>query len=166
MQQLVESNPLLEAFGNACTALNANSSRFGKLLSLQYDRDGRLCGGAITPYLLEKVRVVRHAADERSFHVFYQMLRGLPRDELARLRLAEPDAAEVAEHRYLFAGGHAGARRAVSPAQPPWAAAAGQRRPRRRRRSRRPRAARTPRGAAGAAGEGRGAPRRRARRCT
>ena len=78
-QQLVEINPLLEAFGNACTALNANSSRFGKLLSLQYDRDGRLCGGAITPYLLEKVRVVRHAADERSFHVFYQMLRGLPR---------------------------------------------------------------------------------------
>ena len=119
-QQLVEINPLLEAFGNACTALNANSSRFGKLLSLQYDRDGRLCGGAITPYLLEKVRVVRHAADERSFHVFYQMLRGLPRDELARLRLAEPDAAEVAEHRYLRSPADTPALgAAVSPAQPP-----------------------------------------------
>ena len=119
-QQLVEINPLLEAFGNACTALNANSSRFGKLLSLQYDRDGRLCGGAITPYLLEKVRVVRHAADERSFHVFYQMLRGLPRAELARLRLAEPDAAEVAEHRYLRSPADTPALgAAVSPAQPP-----------------------------------------------
>ena len=76
--RVVDSNPLLEAFGNAKTRRNDNSSRFGKYIQLQFDQhDGSrvtLAGSTCDVYLLEKSRVVRHEPEERTFHIFYQIL--------------------------------------------------------------------------------------------
>eukprot|EP00835_Amoeboradix_gromovi_P001142 NODE_46_length_27655_cov_0.671796.p1 type:complete len:942 gc:universal NODE_46_length_27655_cov_0.671796:19242-16417(-) len=73
---ILATNPLLEAFGNAKTLRNNNSSRFGKYLSILFDSHGLPIGSTITNYLLEKNRVVSQSKDERNFHIFYQFCKG------------------------------------------------------------------------------------------
>ena len=74
--QIHLSTPLLESFGNASTTRNANSSRFGKFIQLNFDSRGRVRSAETSTYLLERSRVVKHSGGERNFHAFYQFLRG------------------------------------------------------------------------------------------
>ncbi|RLN68282.1 hypothetical protein BBJ29_000830 [Phytophthora kernoviae] len=74
VEKVLKSNPLLEAFGNAKTIRNDNSSRFGKFTQLQFDSDYCLVGAECRHYLLEKSRVVAQAAGERNYHIFYQLV--------------------------------------------------------------------------------------------
>lgn len=72
-QQVLQSNPILESFGNARTLRNDNSSRFGKFIEIQFCHQGTLLGASIETYLLEKVRLLRQSEGERNFHVFYEI---------------------------------------------------------------------------------------------
>ena len=90
--RLLEANPVLEAFGNAKTARNDNSSRFGKLLKVQYAPNGDIVGGELTDYLLEKSRVVNLSETDRNCHIFYQLLSGASDDLRGRLKLTSKPA--------------------------------------------------------------------------
>ncbi|CAL9113071.1 unnamed protein product [Musa textilis] len=90
-QQVLESNPVLEAFGNAKTVRNNNSSRFGKFVEIQFDKNGRISGAAIRTYLLERSRVCQINDPERNYHCFY-LLCAAPDEEIEKYKLGNPQS--------------------------------------------------------------------------
>uniref|UniRef100_A0ACB8F9R9 Unconventional myosin-VIIb n=1 Tax=Sphaerodactylus townsendi TaxID=933632 RepID=A0ACB8F9R9_9SAUR len=98
-QQILEANPILEAFGNAKTIRNDNSSRFGKYLEIHFTQNGVIEGARIEQFLLEKSRVCRQAPEERNYHIFYYMLMGMNLEQKKKLNLAT-----VSEYTYLTMG--------------------------------------------------------------
>ncbi|KAF1413876.1 Unconventional myosin-XIX, partial [Spheniscus magellanicus] len=88
-KRVLDSNPVMEAFGNACTLRNNNSSRFGKYIQLQLDRFHHLSSASIQTFLLEKTRVAYQAPNERNFHIFYQITKGATAEERLEWNLPE-----------------------------------------------------------------------------
>ncbi|XP_065909856.1 unconventional myosin-Id-like [Dysidea avara] len=100
---LLQSNPVMEAFGNAKTNRNDNSSRFGKYMDINFDFKGEPLGGHINTYLLEKARVITQQTGERNFHIFYQVLAGGGPSLLSTLGLEN----NTMKYRCLVGGGEA-----------------------------------------------------------
>jgi myosin-6 len=90
-QKILDANPVLEAFGNAKTTRNNNSSRFGKFMEVHFDKNFHVAGGHISHYLLEKSRICSPQGDERSYHIFYMMMAGSPEALRKQLSLTKPD---------------------------------------------------------------------------
>jgi len=89
-EKILSCNPILEAFGNAKTVRNDNSSRFGKYVTLLVDKGNRkILGARLINYLLEKSRIVQQAKDERNYHIFYHVLQGGDEETLANLGLGK-----------------------------------------------------------------------------
>ncbi len=88
-KHLLDSNPLLEAFGNAKTLMNNNSSRFGKFILVSFNDNGKICSAKIFNYFLEKSRIVKVHPNERNYHIFYQFLKGANDTERKKFKLKE-----------------------------------------------------------------------------
>ncbi|XP_073192584.1 unconventional myosin-VI isoform X2 [Lepidochelys kempii] len=97
--RIVEANPLLEAFGNAKTVRNNNSSRFGKFVEIHFNEKNLVVGGFVSHYLLEKSRICVQGKEERNYHIFYRLCAGAPEDIRQKLYLSSPD-----NFRYLNRG--------------------------------------------------------------
>ncbi|KAK2825995.1 hypothetical protein Q5P01_020209 [Channa striata] len=98
-ERIVEANPLLEAFGNAKTVRNNNSSRFGKFVEIHFNDKNAVVGGFVSHYLLEKSRICMQSNDERNYHIFYRLCAGASEDIKKKLHLDSPD-----NFRYLNRG--------------------------------------------------------------
>ncbi|KAH1173880.1 hypothetical protein KIL84_017719, partial [Mauremys mutica] len=98
-ERIVEANPLLEAFGNAKTVRNNNSSRFGKFVEIHFNEKNLVVGGFVSHYLLEKSRICVQGKEERNYHIFYRLCAGAPEDIRQKLYLSSPD-----NFRYLNRG--------------------------------------------------------------
>lgn len=90
-QKILDANPVLEAFGNAKTTRNNNSSRFGKFIEIHFNERHSVVGGFISHYLLEKSRIVLQGSQERNYHIFYQLCAGAPEQLKKQLKLGTPD---------------------------------------------------------------------------
>lgn len=90
-RQILATNPITEAFGNAKTTRNDNSSRFGKYLEILFDKSTSIIGAKVRTYLLERSRLVFQPTNERNYHIFYQMLAGMSEDEKAELGLTSAE---------------------------------------------------------------------------
>lgn len=99
-KQILATNPIMEAFGNAKTTRNDNSSRFGKYLQIQFDKSDSICGANIKTYLLERSRLVYQQENERNYHIFYQMIKGLSSQAKSELSLKT-----ARDYNYLYQGG-------------------------------------------------------------
>lgn len=97
--KILQVNPIMEAFGNAKTGINDNSSRFGKFLDLTFTEQGKITGGKLSVYLLEQSRVVWQASHERNFHIFYYLYDGLA--DIRQLGTYFLDTTGRRQHRYL-----------------------------------------------------------------
>ncbi|XP_063765202.1 myosin VIb isoform X2 [Eleginops maclovinus] len=98
-ERIVEANPLLEAFGNAKTVRNNNSSRFGKFVEIHFNEKNTVVGGFVSHYLLEKSRICMQSNEERNYHIFYRLCAGASEDIKKKLHLDSPDS-----FRYLNRG--------------------------------------------------------------
>ncbi|KAL1203060.1 Myosin-4 [Cardamine amara subsp. amara] len=85
--EILKTNRILEAFGNAKTSRNDNSSRFGKLMEIHFSAEGKICGAKLETFLLEKSRVAQLGNGERSYHIFYELCAGAPPTLKERLKL-------------------------------------------------------------------------------
>ena len=101
MDKVLQSNPILEAFGNARTLRNDNSSRFGKYIELKFNVKGGLIGGSMKTYLLEKVRLCSQQVGERNYHIFYQLAAGASAEERKRWGL---DDTPITAFKYVNQG--------------------------------------------------------------
>uniref|UniRef100_A0A7E4VJX7 Myosin motor domain-containing protein n=1 Tax=Panagrellus redivivus TaxID=6233 RepID=A0A7E4VJX7_PANRE len=98
-QRLLDANPILEAFGNAKTLRNNNSSRFGKFVEIHFGKENTVVGGHVSHYLLEKSRICHQNEGERNFHVYYQLLAGADEELAEKLQLGSPE-----DFKYLAGG--------------------------------------------------------------
>lgn len=99
-ERILATNPIMEAFGNAKTTRNDNSSRFGKYLEILFDKETAIIGAKMRTYLLERSRLVYQPKTERNYHIFYQILAGLPEDVKQELHLTKAD-----DYFYMNQGG-------------------------------------------------------------